>query len=456
MLSVCYYKSTFLYLYSEISIFKYYIQPKKPITILTVMKHLLFFLCFTALTVSSYSQTTKKVLFLGNSYTAANNLPVLVQNMATSTGDILIYDSNTPGGYRFLNHVSNTTTLNKINAEDWDYVALQAQSQETSFPQSQMEAELFPHATTLSNTIRANNECSQPLFYMTWGRENGDANNCPYLPWVCTYEAMDDVIASTYTFMANTNNAELAPVGAVWRYIRTNHPTINLYSSDGSHPSLAGSYAAACVFYTMVYKKDPTLMPWNSTLSTAEANSIKLATQTVVFNALTNWDFTLPPAIASFTETITDGNVAFSNTSDDADAVFWDFGDNTTSTQMNPTHTYTESGIYTVTLTVTKCGKENTITKEFNIDTTLSTSSFQVESFSVFPNPASHFITLAGNTTYNTLRLQLIDMSGKLILENEWKAVHSVKIDISNMQNGIYFLNIIADTMRQSEKVIKK
>lgn len=420
------------------------------------MKRLFFVLLYIAITASAFSQTTKKVLFLGNSYTAANNLPSLVQNMAASTGDILIYDTNTPGGFRFLNHVNNTTTLNKINADQWDYVALQAQSQETSLPQSQMESEVFPHATTLSNSIRANNACAQPLFYMTWGRENGDSSNCNSLPWVCTYESMDDVIQSTYTFMANTNAAEVAPVGAVWRYLRTNNPNINLYSSDGSHPSLAGSYAAACAFYTMIYKKDPIVMPWNSTLSAADANSIKIATQTVVYNAISNWDFTLPPAIASFSEVITAGNVSFTNTSTTADSVYWDFGDTTTSTENNPNHTYTESGLYTVTLTVTKCGIENTTTKTITIDTSLSTSSFKVVSFSVFPNPATHYITLAGNKTYNTMRLQLIDMSGKLIIENEWTAVHSVKIDVSNMQNGIYFLNIIADGAQQSKKVIKK
>lgn len=54
----------------------------------------------------------------------------MVNSMASSTGDVLIYDSNTPGGARFLNHVANPTTLNKINADNWDYVVLQAQSQE--------------------------------------------------------------------------------------------------------------------------------------------------------------------------------------------------------------------------------------------------------------------------------------------------------------------------------------
>ena len=59
--------------------------------------------------------------------------------MAMSTGDLLIFDSNTPGGFRLLIHATNTTTLNKINLNNWDYVVLQAQSQETSWSQSQME-----------------------------------------------------------------------------------------------------------------------------------------------------------------------------------------------------------------------------------------------------------------------------------------------------------------------------
>lgn len=42
---------------------------------------------------------TKKVLFLGNSYTAVNNLPQMMADVAVSAGDSLWFDSNTPGGY---------------------------------------------------------------------------------------------------------------------------------------------------------------------------------------------------------------------------------------------------------------------------------------------------------------------------------------------------------------------
>lgn len=242
------------------------------------MKHFLLSTLFMFYGIISVKgQTTKKVLFIGNSYTAANNLPLLVENMANSTGDVFIYDANTPGGYRLMNHATNTTSLDKIAAADWHYVVLQAQSQETSLGETQMENEVYPYATSLSNAIRANNECSQPMFYMTWGRENGDASNCANAPWVCTYEGMDDAIRDTYMYITNDNDAEVSPVGAVWRSIRENHPSIDLYSSDGSHPSLAGSYAAACAFYTMIYKKDPSLITWNSSLPTADANTIKMA-----------------------------------------------------------------------------------------------------------------------------------------------------------------------------------
>ncbi len=45
--------------------------------------------------------------------------------------------------------------------------------------------------------------------------------------------------------------------------------------------------------------------------------------------------------------------VAFTATATNADTYAWVFGDTGTSTEQDPTHTYTQSGIYTVTLTVT-------------------------------------------------------------------------------------------------------
>jgi hypothetical protein len=353
-----------------------------------------------------------------------------------------------------MDHASNPTTLAKINSDNCDYVALQAQSQETSLSQAQMEAEVFPFAEALSNIIRTNNECSQPLFYMTWGRKNGDTANCAERPWVCTYEEMDDVIKATYIFMSETNTAELVPAGAVWRYLRENHPNIELYSGDGSHPSLAGSYAVACAFYTMVYKKDPTLITFNSTLTENEANIIKMATKTIVFDEITNWDYTQNP-VADYSEVINGAEVAFTNTSSSFDTIFWNFGDANTSTEFNPIHTYAESSLYNVSQTITKCGKTDTKTKTLNI-TVLSTEIVNPKTFSVYPNPTSGNLTLLFNKKYKKINSVISDLSGKVLLSTSVDNVAELLLNITTLSKGIYILNIKADGQVYVEEIVKK
>ena len=236
----------------------------------------------------SYGQT-KRVLFLGNSYTSVNNLPQIVADVAASLGDTLIFDSNSPGGYTFQGHSTDATSLAKIALGNWDYVILQEQSQRPSFPISQVETDVFPYAHILDSIINAENQCAETVFYMTWGRKNGDASNCVSWPPVCTYSGMDSLLNLRYRMMADSNNAIVSPVGAVWENIRQNFPLIDLYQADESHPSVAGSYAAACCFYTALFRKDPTLITFNSGLSATDAANIKNAAKLIVYDNLLNW-----------------------------------------------------------------------------------------------------------------------------------------------------------------------
>ena len=129
---------------------------------------------------------------------------------------------------------------------------------------------------------------------MTCGRENGDQNNCPNWPPVCTYEGMDDLIKERYMMMANENNALLSPVGAVWRYIRDYGYDIDLYGPDGSHSSFLGSYVAAVCFYTTLFQKDPLEIPWNEefNISEADADIIHQAVKIIVYDDLEEWSIT--------------------------------------------------------------------------------------------------------------------------------------------------------------------
>ena len=146
-----------------------------------------FFLLFFSL--FAYAQSSK-VLFIGNSYTYVNNLPDLISMILSSEGDDLDYQMSAPGGCTFQQHC--TVSSSYIQQGGWDYVVLQEQSQLPSFPENQFMQDCYPYAVSLCSMIRESNPDAQIVFYMTWGRKNGDQQNCLYYPPLCTYQGMED------------------------------------------------------------------------------------------------------------------------------------------------------------------------------------------------------------------------------------------------------------------------
>ena len=230
----------------------------------------------------------KKVLFVGNSYTEVNNLPLLVKKVSESAGYRIEYSSNTPGGCTFAQHCENAS-MDLIRQGGWDVVVLQEQSQLPSFPQNQVERECLPYAARLVDSVYAHNPDGEAMFYMTWGRQFGDQQNAVDFPVLGSYEGMDSMLYERYMYMARNNDASVCPVGRVWRYLRENRNDIMLYQRDESHPSLAGSYAAACSFYTMIFHRSPLEITYSADLNESEALAIREAVQRVVYDTLSFW-----------------------------------------------------------------------------------------------------------------------------------------------------------------------
>lgn len=231
-------------------------------------------IAFIALSSICFAQT-KSILFIGNSYTYSNGgVDVMLKNIALAEGDTLYTESLAIGGAKFSDFCNNSETFERIRSRAWDYVVLQEQSQLPAFPPSQVEEECYPFAKRLCDSIRANDSCTQILFFMTWGRENGDQDNCANYTPLCTYDGMQQRLRESYVQMADDNNAIVVPVGLAWKYVRDHYPEINLYQSDGSHPSVEGTYLAACTFYNVLYGDNRTGMlsyiPNNIDSNTAE------------------------------------------------------------------------------------------------------------------------------------------------------------------------------------------
>ena len=198
-------------------------------------------LCVFCLGVHSVLATTRKVLFIGNSYTYTNNMPLMLQQLSASLGDTLIYDESDPGGYTLAQHSAYAPTIAKIFSQQWDIVVLQEQSELPSFPPAEVDTEVYPYAHKLDSMIHANDSCTQTIFLMTWGHGNGDPLNCGSYPAICTYDGMQIRLRESYMQMTQDNHAIVAPVGVAWKMVMDSIPSIWLYISDSSHPLPTGS-----------------------------------------------------------------------------------------------------------------------------------------------------------------------------------------------------------------------
>jgi hypothetical protein len=299
------------------------------------------------------AQLSYRVLFLGNSYTGVNNLPQIVSDVALSAGDTLVFDSYTPGGYLLIDHSNDATSQNKIMTGGWDYVVIQGQSQEPITFNNQFNG----GGSALYSLIKEYNPCGVTMPYMTWGRKNGDESNCVSFPVMCTYEGMDTTIRNSYLNLTAFINGEVSPVSVVWNYLRQNYPGIELYQADESHPSLEGSYAAACCFYATLFKKDPTLITYNPGLNAADASIIRNAAKTQVFDNLELWDYKrLPISDIQYEMGPGANEVIFQSMNWGINQTcLWDFGDGEISSSSYAPHSYLTDGTYTVTLTTTTC-----------------------------------------------------------------------------------------------------
>lgn len=291
----------------------------------------------------------RDVLFIGNSYTAG--IPAVVQQLANSLGDTLNYAEVSPGGFTLQGHSTDANTLNTIKQQPWDVVVVQEQSQKPSFSPAQVASEVYPYAKTLDSLIKDNNNCTETMFYMTWGRKNGDQANCQFYPVICTYEGMQMRLRESYMQMAQDNNAVTAPVGATWKVVRDSASSIDLYSADESHPSTAGVYLNACVFYASIFHKSPVGSNYTNGLSASDAAILQHFAAKVVLDSIGQWVQHGEYVYADFGHTINGNTATFTNSSLNATNYSWTFGDGQSSTQTAPTHNYTAAGKYEVTLT---------------------------------------------------------------------------------------------------------
>jgi hypothetical protein len=404
------------------------------------------------------AQDTLSVLFIGNSYTSANNLPQLVQNLSTSAGKTLNIESNMPGGFPLSSHLNDATTFSKISQGNWDYVILQEQSQIPTIDYYRYN-DMYPAMTDLKSVIEQYNPCAKIITYMTWGRRFGgqqcDPSGTYCSPVFANFNHMQDSLTSAYLEISEQLNIQCAPVGVTWQNI-LNDTTLVLHSGDNSHPNIDGSYIAALTIFSSIWKQGTSGLTYTAGLSNQLAQYYQSKSDNTIFNSTTDWNLLINNPSANFSESISGNTATFTNSSSSVNSTLnysWDFGDGNTSSIQNPSHTYATNGTYTVTLIASNCIFSDTVTKTIQIGTNSMEENTNAN-FEFYPNPTTNQITLKVDNQLLGSVYIIYDNTGKSVLNGNILSEQSV-IVLGDLSKGIYLLSI-GENLERTFKVIKE
>ncbi len=186
--------------------------------------------------------STHRVLFIGNSLTYFNDLPGTVAQLASSVNGTVEVASVARPNFALIDHVNGeSNAVEVIQNGDWDYVVLQQGPSSLDLSRDT----LILATRLLDPYIRAAGGRSALL--MVW-------------PESARFEFFDEVRAS-YQLAAREVDGLFLPAGEAWLGAWTLDPQLQLYGSDGYHPSELGTYLAALVVYERITGHDPRSLP---------------------------------------------------------------------------------------------------------------------------------------------------------------------------------------------------
>lgn len=192
-----------------------------------------------------------KILFIGNSYTYYNDMPTLFSRLCGCNGKQAQVFSVTKGGRRLHENLDSsdetTRQLEAVVAQNtMDVYVLQEHSTLPLLDFQRFSA----NVTGLMEKLGP----ARYVLYQTWGRKTGSA----FLEeQKLSTRTMALRLQDAYREVAETAGADCAPVGLCFLQVSENHPEIELYDPDLTHPSYEGSCLAALVHYRTIFDEIP-------------------------------------------------------------------------------------------------------------------------------------------------------------------------------------------------------
>jgi len=178
-----------------------------------------------------------RILFIGNSLTAGNDLPAIVCRLAAAGKHRAACESVTGGGYALEDHFADGRAAQRLAQERWSIVVLQ---QGPSALESS-RVNLRQWTARFAAPIAAAG--ARPALFAVWPAKERSSD----FPRV----------SESYRIAATDIGGLFFPAGDAWLAAWRRDPGLPLYADDDFHPSAAGSYLAALVIYRVVWGELP-------------------------------------------------------------------------------------------------------------------------------------------------------------------------------------------------------
>jgi PKD repeat protein len=203
-----------------------------------------------------------------------------------------------------------------------------------------------------------------------------------------------------------------------------------------------------------------TMGPHTVTYSTPGPKSVSLTINGSVTETKQNMISVNAAPTAEFSFSGIEYTVEFLNGSVNSTSYLWDFGDGNTSTENNPSHTYTSTGTYIVSLTAAYMDCNDLITHEVSLPMVGINNQLleNNEAFTIFPNPSDGLITIRmTDQAHGTVSVTVFNTLGKIIHESTTSNLtenHTINLDLSNQPKGIYYIKIGSNNLKANKKIM--
>lgn len=206
-------------------------------------------------------ENPKDVLFIGNSLTYYNDMPLTLQAMLNEKGIKINIHQSTFSGVSLSDNLTKSETLTKLNSKNWDYVVLQEATVRVLIDEV-IEYNVEPTIIKFDSIIKLKK--AKMILYQSYPVSEYPNKYCypsflikPEIPEVqyCSDSLLNSVqefnkIEASFKRISELITCEIAPVGLSFELCKRKYPELMLFeSSSDKHPSRLGSYLIACVFY---------------------------------------------------------------------------------------------------------------------------------------------------------------------------------------------------------------